>query len=381
MVDLILNRMIGTATRGFLIPKTAFLTLTLACLVFPMQTVSAAEALVRTAEIPLQGVEGRLDHLAFDAGSQRLFVAALENHTIEVVDLGQRRKISQITNVSEPQGLLYVPEKNRLLVCSRGDGTCRSFDATSFQEGPWVDLGRNADNVRFDSESQLVIVGSAGEPGNGLLSAIDLVALLPAAQGGVPAPPHSPADFLLDQPRQADPKFEIQLPAHPESFQLDRIHHRLFVNVPDEHQIAVLQIGTNGFTKAAAWPVTVGEKNFAMTLDSASSRLFIACRAPARLAVFDTSSGKLLSQTQCAGDADDMFYDAKLNRVYVIGGEGFVDVFQLSDATKEPVRLAHLPTATRARTGLFIPDLQTLAVAVPRTTNSPAAVLLFQTRP
>jgi hypothetical protein len=164
MVDLILNRMIGTATRGFLIPKTAFLTLTLACLVFPMQTVSAAEALVRTAEIPLQGVEGRLDHLAFDAGSQRLFVAALENHTIEVVDLGQRRKISQITNVSEPQGLLYVPEKNRLLVCSRGDGTCRSFDATSFQEGPWVDLGRNADNVRFDSESQLVIVGSAGFP-------------------------------------------------------------------------------------------------------------------------------------------------------------------------------------------------------------------------
>jgi len=78
--------------------------------------------------------EGRLDHLAFDSRSQRLFVAALENHTVEVVDLPKRRRVHQITGISEPQGLLCIPDKNRLLVCSRGDGTCRSFDATTLQE-------------------------------------------------------------------------------------------------------------------------------------------------------------------------------------------------------------------------------------------------------
>jgi hypothetical protein len=76
-----------------------------------------------------------------------------------------------------------------------------------------------------------------------------------------------------------------------------------------------------------------------------------------------------------------MFYDAKLKRVYVIGGEGFVDVFQVSDTSQEPARLARLLTAPRARTGLFIPGLQMLTVVAPHTTNRPAAVLLFQARP
>jgi len=174
---------------------------------------------------------------------------------------------------------------------------------------------------------------------------------------------------------------EIQLPAHPESFQFDPPNRRLLVNIPDEHSITVLQIGTNGFTEAAAWPVTAGEKNFPMALDSASARLFIACREPPRLAVYDSRAGKLLSQTLCVGDADDMFYDAKLERLYIIGGEGFVDVFQVSDTSQTPTCLAHLPTAPRARTGLFVPELRMLTVAAPHTTTGPAAVLLFQAQP
>jgi hypothetical protein len=374
------SKLIADTTAAPVATAKAWL-LALAFFTFPAQFSTAEEPLVQIGSIPLKGVEGRLDHLTFDTRSQHLFVAALENHSVEVIDLARRRRVHQITGISEPQGLLYIPEQNRLLVCSRGDGTCRSFDPATFLEGPWIDLGRNADNVRFDPEAQIIYVGSGGEPGNGLLSAVDLVSLLPAGQGGQPAPPHSPADFLLNRPRQADPRMEIQLPAHPESFQLDSANHRLLVNVPDEHEIVVLQVGANSLTKAGAWPVTVGEKNFPMALDAASARLFIACRKPPRLAVYDTRGGNLLFQTPCVGDADDMFYDAKLKRVYVIGGEGFVDVFQLFNTSQEPTRLAHLPTALRARTGLFMPDLQRLAVAAPRTTNGPAAVLFFQARP
>jgi hypothetical protein len=88
--------------------------------------------------------------------------------------------------------------------CAIGDDTCRSFDAATFREGPWIDLGRNADNVRFDPDAQLIYVGSAGEPGHGLLTAIDLISLFPAAQCGQPAPPHTtnrPAAILLFQAR------------------------------------------------------------------------------------------------------------------------------------------------------------------------------------
>lgn len=374
------SKLTTAITSGQLFSATASL-LALACLISPAQITAAGEPLVQVGSIPLRGVEGRLDHLSFDTRSPRLFVAALENHSVEVVDLARRRRVHQLTGIREPQGLLCIPEQNRLLVCSRGDGTCRSFNATTYEEGPWIDLGRNADNVRFDPDTQVIYVGSGGEPGNGLLTAIDLISLLPAAQGGQPAPPHSPADFLLNRPRQADPRMESQLPAHPESFQLDPANRRLLVNLPDEHHIAVLQIGTNSLTNAAAWPVTVGEKNFPMALDPASARLFIACRQPPLLAAYDSRAGNLLAQTPCVADADDLFYDAKLKRVYVIGGEGFADVFQVSDTAQEPTRLARLPTAPRARTGLFIPELQMLAVAAPHITNRPAAVLLFEARP
>jgi len=347
----------------------------------PAQTETGTPCLVPAGSVPLDGVEGRLDHLAVDVSSQRLFVSGLENHTVEVVDLAQRRRIHEITGISEPQGLVFIPEKNRLMVCSRGDGTCRSFDANTFKEGPWVDLGRNADGVRFAADAKIIYVGSGGEPGNGLLSAMDLASLLPAEQGGQPAEPHSPADFLFDRPRQADPKLEIQLPAHPESFQLDPANRRIYVNVPDEHRIAVVDLTPTNLAVAANWPVTVAEKNFPMALNAASGRLYIACRKPPRLASYDTHTGKLLAQTPCVGDADDMFYDAKLKRIYIIGGEGCVDVFQVPGTGEELTRLARVPTAPRARTGLFIPDLQTVVVARPHTTNGPAAVLLFRAHP
>ena len=319
--------------------------------------------------------------MAADPVSKRLFVAGLENHTIEVIDLARRQRVHQIAGVLEPQGLVYLPTASRLLVCSRGDGTCRSFDADTFEEGPWIDLGRNADNIRFDARANAVFAGSGAEPGPGLLSAIDVDSLLPANQGGKPAPPISPADLRLDHPRQGEAKAAVELPAHPESFQIDPASRRVFVNVPDEHQIAVVDATTNELKISARWPVTVAEKNFPMTLDAANHRLYIACRKPPLLAAYDTRTGRMLSQSPCVGDSDDMFYDAKARRVYVVGGEGFVDVFQVPEKGDDLVRIQRVTTVPRARTGYFIPDLKLLAVAVPHTTNSPAAILLYRVNP
>jgi hypothetical protein len=330
--------------------------------------------------IPLKGVEGRLDHLTVDLASRRLFVAALENHSVEVIDLAKRRRVHTLTGISEPQGLFFLPEHHRLFVCCRGDGTCRTFDTRTWTEGPWADVGRNADNIRFDPAAKLALVGSGGEPGTGALTAIPLAPLLQVADGGQPSPPHSPADFLFDRARQADPSMEVQLPSHPESFQLDQANRRIFVNVPDEHEIAVLSLGTN-LSMPATWPVTAGEKNFPMAFDPASARLFVATRKPPRLVEYDTATGRALNETPCVGDADDLFFDASLHRLCITGGEGFVDVFDAPAKGTAPKQLAHLSTAPRARTGLLIPELRLLAVAAPHTTNGPAAILLYQTKP
>ena len=342
------------------------------------QNLAAQPYLTPIGSVPLEGVEGRLDHMAADTVSQRLFVAALENHSIEVIDLAQRKRIHQIPGILEPQGIAFVRESALLLVCSRGDGTCRSFDANTFAPGPWVDLGRNADNARFDAASHAIYAGSGAEPGPGLLSAIDVDSFLPAGRGGKQAPPISPADLLLVRPRQAKVKSEALLKAHPESFQVDPQHHRVFVNVPDEHQIAVLESTAGELKFSQSWPVTVAEKNFPMALDAAHSRLFIACRKPALVALYDTDSGKLIAQSPCVGDSDDIFYDTQAGRLYVIGGEGFVDVFDAPANTKVLPRLAQIPTVPKARTGLFIPESKTLAVAVPKTPRGPSTIFLFE---
>src|SRR5438552_1378015 len=77
--------------------------------------------------IPMPGVEGRIDHLNADVKGQRLFVAALGNNTLEVLDLAQGKRIRSVTGLREPQGVAYVAELDQVVVANGDDGTVRIF--------------------------------------------------------------------------------------------------------------------------------------------------------------------------------------------------------------------------------------------------------------
>ncbi len=109
--------------------------------------------------IPLSGVQGRIDHMSFDPASGRLFVAALGNNTVEVIDTKRAKRIHTISGLHEPQGVLYLADVNRLYVANGEDGTLMMFDGTSYQLLKTVSLGSDADNVRFDSEQKEIYVG------------------------------------------------------------------------------------------------------------------------------------------------------------------------------------------------------------------------------
>src|SRR5436190_2848847 len=119
--------------------------------------------------IPLPGVEGRIDHLSVDLKGQRLFVAALGNNTLEVVDLAQGKRIRSITGLREPQGVVYIPELDQVVVANGDDGTVRTFDGKSFAMLSSVMVGADADNVRYDSTGGRLVVGY----GAGALGFID----------------------------------------------------------------------------------------------------------------------------------------------------------------------------------------------------------------
>jgi YVTN family beta-propeller protein len=77
----------------------------------------------------LPNVAGRIDHMALDSQGGRLFVAALGNNTVEVIDLKAGKVTDEIQGLKEPQGVAYVPEDNKLLV-TNGDGDSLDISMT-----------------------------------------------------------------------------------------------------------------------------------------------------------------------------------------------------------------------------------------------------------
>ncbi len=308
-------------------------------------TAQAPLALVRTIELPR--VEGRIDHLAFDPATARLYLAALGNNTVEVLDTKRGADVKSLPGFREPQGIAVIAA-TRAVAIANGEGDGVQFvSAEDFRPGAIVRLGDDADNVRYDASARRVYVGY----GSGALAAIDPSA--PKVVG------------------------EVKLGGHPESFQLERGGARIFVNVPTADHIAV--VDRTSMKVIATWPVAAAKANFPMALDEANRRLFVGCRRPAKVLVFDTASGEPVTSFDIVGDTDDLFYDSVRERLYVTGGEGYIDVVQ--DHGKDRfTRIARVPTAAGARTSLFVPDEGRLYLAVPHRGAQKAEVRVFETR-
>ena len=114
-----------------------------------------------------------------------------------------------------------------------------------------------------------------------------------------------------------------------------------------------------------------------MALDEPNHRLFVATRKPALLLAYDTISGRRTAESPICGDADDLFFDGQRHQLYAVCGEGVVDVIRQRDADHYEVAL-HLQTSSGARTGLFVPQLSTLFVAVPSRSGSSAEIRVYR---
>ena len=135
-------------------------------------------------------------------------------------------------------------------------------------------------------------------------------------------------------------------------------------------------IASASHCEAATSSVTAAASNYPMALDEVNHRLFVGCRQPAKLLVYDTTAGTLITSIDIVGDTDDLFYDAATKRLYVLGGEGFITVLQQQSADRYP-QIQKLPTAAGARTGLFVPELGKLFLAVPHRGGQGAEIRVY----
>ena len=229
-----------------------------------------------------------------------------------------------------------------------GNGLCDVFDGDSFASLGQIDLSGDADNVRYDGISRVVYAGY----GNGGLSLIDAT-----------------TDKVITN---------IKLDGHPESFQLESLGSMIFVNIPSANQIAV--VDPQQKKVVAKWTVSGATANYPMALDEKQHRLFVGFRSPAKLNVYDTETGKLVTTLDSVGDVDDIFYDAAHKMIFVIGGEGFIDIFSQQDADHYQL-ITRTPTASGARTGLWVPELNRLYIAIPHHGTQQAEIQVYELQP
>jgi DNA-binding beta-propeller fold protein YncE len=317
----------------------------LCCIGIVTVAAQSAAPLKLKRTIPLSGVAGRIDHFAFDPVGERLFVCALGNNTVEVLDLRRGERIHSITGLGAPQGVGYAPEVNRLFVSNDKGGLCKIYDGKSFQTLGELNFEDDADNVRYDETRKTIYVGFGGGG----------IAVVNAADG-----------------KQVG---SIKLSAHPEAFQLEKNGSRIFVNVPNSRHVAV--IDRDRGEVIARWKTDLAFANFPMTMDEANHRLFVGCRLPSELVVLNSDSGDVVAKVNISSDADDVFYDSKRHRIYAICGAGKIDVIEQTDPKTYKV-LTKLDTANGARTGLFVPERDALFVAVPHRGSQQAEIRCYQ---
>jgi WD40 repeat protein len=309
--------------------------------------------LILTAQIPLPGVHGRFDHFTFDpAEPARIFISALGNSSVEVIDLVKDIDVHSITGIPEPQGIVFAVGLNKLFVGSR-KGKLYIYDGSDYKLITSIDYKADVDNLRYDAASKRVYVGYGDDD--------------TAAIGMVDATTNQRLDGVY------------KLDTHPESYQLEKSGPNLYVNLMDLKKIGVINRSTKTVT---TWelPPKFGE-NFPMALDEADHRLMIVTRTPPRLVVYDTNSGKVVATQPCVADVDDLYYDANHKRVYIPGGQGFIDVFQQNDADHYE-RLAKIPSIVGARTAGYTPrvgkkGLDRIFLAVPYSPSKEAAVWTY----
>jgi DNA-binding beta-propeller fold protein YncE len=309
--------------------------------------------LVETISMP--NVKGRIDHMDVDVKGKRLFVAGLENGSVEVVDLQAGKWLKSIPDFKKTQGIAYVPSLNKLFVASGDDGMLRIFrgDTLDLLDSIKLDLGPN--RVAYDPHTELLYVGYGGKDAGKDYGEIGII------------------DAKTDKHLG-----DIKVEAHPSELLLDRSGKTLFVFVSIASKVQA--IDTKKREVVSTWPVS-SQRNGDGALDEKTHRLFLGTRTPPQMIVMDSQTGREVANLPTVEGMDGVYFDPRLKRIYISGGRdydvGSIFVYRQKDADHYET-IGKIPTKSGAGTSFWSPELNRYYVAAPAHDNKEAAILVFE---
>ena len=300
--------------------------------------------------------DGDFDHFLADVDGNRLFSTAEENSKVLVFDLKTNKLIHTISDLKAPHSLLYRSDLKKLFVVDGDLGEIKVYETESYKPVGSIKLREGADASSYDASSKLLYVVNGGKDAklpNAYISVVDV-------DGG-----KTVAEMKIDSNDVEGIVFEKSGP-------------RMFVNVRGNGTVEVFD--RNSRSLLATWPVSeAAKKPTAIAFDEASHRIFVGTRDPAKLVVMDSQSGKVVASYPAASMVDDMAFDDPHKRLYFAGSE-FLDVFKQTDADHYD-HIGHIPTSFRAKTAIFIPELNKYYLAVPHHEKQVAELRVYDVLP
>src|SRR6202045_441731 len=346
-----------------------FLAVFAGCVIQSSAQEKQALRLVQT--IPLPGVSGRLDHMAVDLEKKRLFVAAVANGTLEVLDLAAGRVINSLTGIKDTQDALFLGGHFNKLYVSSLDGTLRIYQGESFRLIQALKLEPDPNRLLYDPATDLIYFGYGGQ--NAGFDTYERVGIMQATRG-------AQSDRFV-----ADMIAPTYRPGHLAELAMDDDGKLL---VCDSRADLIFQFDTRKRELLKSWPAH-GDGAGDMSLDRTRHRLFVGTRVPPEMTVYDSLSGKEIASLPGPDTMDGVYYDADLKRIYVSGGRwygtpdaspGWVYVYQQNDADHYDL-VSKIKTRPGSGTSLFVPQLKRLYVASQAIGDQEAAILAFEPVP
>ncbi|WP_108472304.1 MULTISPECIES: YncE family protein [Rhodanobacter] len=284
------------------------------------------------------GYSGDFDHFGYDLKGNRLWLAAEDHGTLELLNLRTGRHERTLTGVETPHAIIYLPKANRLIVTDSGKGMTKVFDATTYKVVSHIALEPGADSAELDpSTGHLYIVTGGKDVGmkDCFLNEVD------------PLTGHVYNKLRFDSD-------------HTEAVKAEQHGNRLFVNVADHDEVDVVDKKT--FKVIARWPLSGAKTNLSMALDEADHRLFVGTRSPSKLFVLNTDTGATVATLDAPATSDGLFWDSVRRRVYLPGGDGDLGVYQQVTPDLYATR-PRIPSAVGAKSGIVVPELNRLYLA------------------
>jgi YVTN family beta-propeller protein len=280
---------------------------------------------------------GDFDHFGLDLKGNRLFLAAEDHKTVEVFDLRTGARVHSIEGFGHPLTMAYLPESDRLIVTNGDTDDLSLVDCKDYKIINTLKLGKGVDHSAYNPVNKYLYVENGGGPDAKAhaLAIIDtrsfkIVGEIPGLSGD-----------------------------SNEGMVIDRAGKKLYVNLTGSDEVGVIDLDTRQII--AKWPLPDAHVGHAIALDETNHRLFTATRKPAQFIVFNMDNGKVVTSLPCTSVNSDMSIDVARKRIYITGTDT-ASVFEQRDADHYE-HIAEVPTAYRAKSSIFVPELKRLYVA------------------